>query len=84
MASGHYSQAFDHSLPRCWLVLEIVMMVVVLVNYDEHGDDYESIASSLVIQSRISRVKMTSSQHKSPLPTFPFGAATDPFFVAAA
>ena len=39
MASGHYSQAFDHSLPHCWLILEIVMMVVVLVNYDEDGDD---------------------------------------------
>ena len=37
MASGHYSQAFDHSLPHCWLILEIVM-VVVLVNYDEDGD----------------------------------------------
>ena len=39
VASGHYSQAFDHSLPHCWLILEIVMMVVVLVNYDENGDD---------------------------------------------
>ena len=35
MATGHYSQAFDHSLPHAWLILEIVMMVVILVNYDD-------------------------------------------------